>query len=245
MKREHRVDQRSGSQEGKAQKWVEGPGGTGCRAARRSPTHCASPPPSPRWPHAPRARSPPTTAQLRRPRWPEVSGRGVGVQPAGQPPARSPRPALRVPAPHLGFGRPRAAEDAVVARGVGRKHVGQSGRGQQQRRQGPLRVREPQRRVDAPHRQQPCGMGGCGAPRSAAGLPAPSRRDAAWRDSRSFSSRTEELVAFTPSWMSVQLRNSAPAFLRRSFSCSKESKYLRGAGGNAGQGRAGGRGRTG
>ena len=68
-------------------------------------THCASPPPSPRWPRAPRARSPPTTAQLHRPRWSE--GWGDGVQPswaAPSPGGHSPQPstmwhcaALRAP----------------------------------------------------------------------------------------------------------------------------------------------------
>lgn len=256
-------------------------------------THCASPPPSPRWPRAPRARSPPTTAQLHRPRWPE--GWGDGVQPswaapspgghspqpstmwhcaalraptlwppnphpmapnatAPQPPPHGPQPhspptpTPRPPTPHLCFGRPRTAEDAVVAPGVGQSHVGQSGRGQQQRRQRPLRVRVAQRRVDPLHRQQPCGDGRLwgSAPRGrvphgarrAAGLPAPSRGDLAWHNSRSVSSCTEALVAFTLSWMSVQLRNSAPSFLSCSFSCSKASKYLQKGGRGGMWGRA-------
>lgn len=164
--------------------------------------------------------------------------------PTPQPPTPTPRP----PTPHLCFGRPRTAEDAVVAAGVGQSHVGQSGRGQQQRRQRPLRVRVAQRRVDPLHRQQPCGDGRLwgSAPRGrvphgarrAAGLPAPSRGDLAWHNSRSVSSCTEALVAFTLSWMSVQLRNSAPSFLSCSFSCSKASKYLQKGGRGGMWGRA-------
>lgn len=195
-------------------------------AQHPSCTHPMAPQPPP---HGPQRHSPPTPT----PR-----------SPTPQPPTPTPRP----PTPHLCFGRPRMAEDAVVAPGVGQSHVGQSGRGQQQRRQRPLRVRMAQHRVDPLHRQQPCGDGRLwgSAPRGqvphgarrAAGLPAPSRGDLAWRNSRSVSSCTEALVAFTLSWMSVQLRNSAPSFLSCSFSCSKASKYLQKGGRGGMWGRA-------
>lgn len=129
----------------------------------------------------------------------------------------------------------------MVAPSGGRGDTRQGGRGQQQRRQRLLGVRLQQSLIDQPDGEDSCKEGRThgSAPQHHTGffgvfshasslgdLQKDLLRHAPRGHSRSFSSCTAELVAFTQSWTSFQVRNSAPASLNWPFSCSKSSKYL-------------------